>query len=148
MLCFEIWLNGKRLGVIGHKDAVALSAEVMFHNKSDSQFLGLSAITMPEGSHVKDCTWEAPQLGTGDEVLIKLVQLDTPMAPDHELLFAQRMPWPWGGKVNQCSFCGAEAAEGRVLFEGHGSRICSHCIEVRHRIISGEAENAANTSLS
>lgn len=148
MLCFEIWLNGKRLGVIGHNDALTLSAEVMFHNKNDSQFLGLSSITNPEGAEVKDCSWEAPQLGAGDEVLIKLVQSNTPMPPDHELLFAQRMPWPWGGNVEQCSFCGSEAAEGLGLFEGHDARICSQCIEFRHRIISGKATSADDVGLS
>lgn len=136
MLCFEVWLNGKMLHVIGHKDALALMVDVLFHSKQDQQFLNLNAITVTEGPETKECFWEAPQIGAGDEVLIKLVESDSPQPPDHELLFAQRiMAWPWRSEKSQCSFCGAEADEEHVLFEGLDARICSKCIEFRHRII-------------
>ena len=135
MLCFEIWLNGKMLHVIGHENAIALMADILFHNKHDSQFLNLSAITVAEGPDTKECVWEAPQIGLGDEVLIKLVESDSPQPPDHELLFAQRMAWPWRGEKSQCSFCGADADEEHVLFEGRDARICNKCIEFRHQAI-------------
>ena len=49
MLCYEIWLNGERLFVAGHKDAITLEARVLFHRKHTEQFLGVSSIVGLEG---------------------------------------------------------------------------------------------------
>jgi hypothetical protein len=138
MLCYEVWLNEKKLHVIGHKDAIALIADVTFLNKNDTQFIGLHAITHTDSTKSRECFWEAPQIGQGDEVRIKLVETDTPQAPDHEMLFGQGLTLPWSGEKTQCSFCGKAAAEGKALFEGFDARICENCIEFRHGIIAAE----------
>jgi hypothetical protein len=134
MLCFEVWLNGKMLHIIGHKDALTLNADVFFHRNNDTQFLGLNAITMTDASAAKDFIWDAPQISCGDEVLIKLVESNSPHPHDHELLFAQNQQLLLGGKT-QCSFCGAGPSDENILFDGVEARICASCIEYRHKII-------------
>ena len=143
MLCYEIWLNGERLFVAGHKDAITLEARVLFHRKHTEQFLGVSSIVGLEGQRPKDFEWDTPLLGIGDEVRIKLVESDSPIPPQHELPFGVRLPPPWGDNDAGCSFCGGSAAERKMLFDGPSVRICDACIEFRHEIIANASSSAA-----
>lgn len=135
MLCYEIRLNGEKLCVIGHEDALTLTAGVMHHRKMEPQFIGLNAITLTDDSKVRECIWNAPQIRAGDEISIKLVESDSPTPPDHELLFAQQQANLVAGKT-QCSFCGADESSGMRLFDGSEARICESCIEFRHKILA------------
>src|SRR5512146_2135307 len=118
MLCFEIWVNGEKLLVAGHEDALTLCADVSFHRNNAEQFLGVNSIAWREGQRPKDFNWEAPNLGLGDEVRIKLVESDSPTPPQIEQPFGVRLPPPWGSNDAACSFCGGTAEERRILFEG------------------------------
>lgn len=138
MLCYEIWLNGKLLHMIGHEDALALIADVTFHRKEKEQFLNLTAVVWQEGQEAKDCYWLAPRLTTGDEVRIRLVEAESPELPDDEIPYGVRKPPPWGSTDNHCSFCGAASSERKMLFDGYSVKICDACVEFNHRILTNE----------
>ena len=143
MICYEIWLNEKKLFLVGHKDALALEATVSFHRENLEQFLNVVSVVWREGMEAKDCFWEAPRLGVGDQVRVKLVDSEAPSEPNYELPYGMRTPPPWGSEDARCSFCGAPKNDRKLLFEGPSVKICDACVAFYHRMVS--KENASET---
>ena len=94
MLCLEIWVNGKKLLVAGHKDALILMADVMYHRADSKQWLNISAVAGREGIAPTDHMWEAPRLSVGDEVLIELVEAEAPSTATYETPYGMKMMPP------------------------------------------------------
>ena len=121
--------------VAGHPDALMLGTEVMFHREQAQSFLNVMCVVWHKGMDAKELMWETPRLQIGDEVLIKLVDGVVPDAANWEWPYGMRQPPPWGDDTAQCSFCGANPADRRAMFDGYKVRICAECVEFRHRII-------------
>ena len=144
MICFEVWLNGKKIKTIGHKDALILNADIMFHRENKEQYLNLFSSVWRKEVEGKDLFWSTPNLSLGDEVIIKIVETDKPDFPDHEHMEGVKLPPPWGGDKNRCSFCGKTEDGVELLFDGLEAKICNECIEFKNRIYL-ESKKQKNT---
>lgn len=143
MRCLEIWLNGQRVKLIGHPDALMLAAEVAVWAKYSSpgkaEFLQAHAIVWKEGTQAKDHLWDMPDISVGDEVLIRLVESEAPEPPTYDMVdYGIRLPPPLGDPSGCCSFCGAQASHRKKMFNGPKVRICDACVNFYRRFTDHE----------
>lgn len=116
MLCFEVWINGKKERVVGCGSAEEYSVSLTAYpeHSSDSVSLEMSGYAPSREVCLDELRWGGSELRLGDEILIKIVKTedaDTPVRTRH--------------------------GEGQIG-DAHQAMICSNCgkshLEVEHMI--------------
>ena len=83
MLAFEVSVNGKRRYIAGHRDEHSLQLILWGNNRSQRGASVNTFITVPNESPGGFATLSYPPelVGIGDEVTIRIVDVDKPDAP-------------------------------------------------------------------
>ena len=84
MLCYEVFLNGEKVALAGMTDWAVMSVIVSATRGDDDRdhhtlhIGGMSRQGDHGGYHAR---WKAPDLMTGSEILVRLIDCDEPDAP-------------------------------------------------------------------
>ncbi len=136
MICFEVTVNGRRIALAGQVDALALSASVEYHRMHPDHYLNVNAVAWREGTRRStDSTWETPLLIPGDEARVRIVEGEQADNPRWQETSGVRMPPPWGGGEERCSFCGGDRQHRKTIFDRPAVKICDGCVDCYHRIL-------------
>jgi len=137
MLCFEVWINGKKERVVGFESAeeysVCLTA---FPNLSDSVSLEMSGYASSPEVYQDELRWSGSELRLGDEILIKIVNReagDTPIRTRHgegEIGDADR--------AMICSNCGKSHLEVERMIQAERITLCGECCKSIAEFVSDE----------
>src|SRR3954467_12332524 len=129
MRCFEVTINDKIIGVIGHADAPAMFASLEASRDVDPVRLECTALLPDRDGKAVYGTWGSHELALGDTLRIRIVeseQADRPTIVVHgvgEEGGTTDAQWPF------CSFCGKSAAEVQSMVGGRRAYICDGCID-------------------
>jgi len=146
MICFEIWVNGKKKVVAGQDKLKILSAEVLYCHLPSKIYFNVTGTSWEEGVDALDIIWDMPILKLGDEVKISIVESDSPDSPTYNNVMGLKVPPPKGWGDGLCSFCGEPPKENETFAEGPGVSICYVCADINYRklakqqkILSGDS---------
>lgn len=127
MLCFEVWINGKRERVVGLKSAeeygVYLSA---YPNVSpDSASVEMFGYRPSNQTYADELTWGVSELQPADEVLIRVVTTDAPDPPTISRYTEGQVDD--SRKAMICSNCGRSHLEVQQMITAQHIRLCGEC---------------------
>lgn len=128
MLCYEIWVDEKRLCIAGHKDAVSLQASIFATKGTDRPSMVVSAIIKSGDKASEDARWAKTSLSIGSDVKIRVVDSLKPDVPETLAVFGARLH-PNGTSELFCSFCGRSENEDQPIIQGETANICLECAE-------------------
>src|SRR6266850_341766 len=104
MRCFEVWINDKRVGLVGHAEAETVSATLEATTGIDVVILELIAELSSRDEKMAYATWGTHSASVSDELRIRIVE--SPSADPGAVVVqgigevASTTVWPL------CSFCG------------------------------------------
>lgn len=129
MLCFEVWINGKRIKTVGYETAeefgVSFSAYPSLN--SDSAALEMTGYASSEHLYSDELRWGLTELRTGDEVLIKLIT-----AEDADPPLKARYAEGQASDAKQamiCSNCGKSHFEVEHMVTANRIVLCGDCCQ-------------------
>ena len=137
MLCFEISINGEWKYTAGIDDAEQLEARLETLGSSDEVVFSVTAFPPSERSYPHFANWGTAPCSVGDEVRIRLVDVDKPDLPRHSN-YGEGKPVDVNGETPLCSFCGKEKEEVKKLIAGPKVFICNECVELCVDIVADE----------
>ena len=127
MLCYEIWVNGKRVCVAGAENVRGVQATLILRNSAALFFV--RADTEVSNSLGESFTWLNREVARDDEVRINLVESETPDKPESTKFFGTKIDSE-GRKLVYCSFCGQSAKEAEKMVAGFAANVCSECFKL------------------
>ena len=130
MIAFEVLVNGTRLCVAGIGESGVLTSMVVFaagqrlvDESSSAEERGTKHLRIGGWKKTADdssrqCEWLKRTLSVGDEVVLRILEVDTVDEPSqvHE------------EQPRACSFCGAKSKHSGDLIAGAEVRICHACL--------------------
>jgi hypothetical protein len=130
MRCFEILVNGKRVAVIGHKEAQRLTASVETNPHIEVAAVDLVAELPLRNAHVTHASWPDQTLKVGDELTVRVVDVPSADAPATvvsqdlgQMSEEEGSPWP------MCATCGKAWHDTEGMVSGRGVHICDACLK-------------------
>lgn len=139
MLCFEVWINGKKERVVGCKSAeeygVYLSA---YPNvSSDSVSMEMSGYAPSDQIYPDELRWGTAELQPDDEVLIKVVSAEAPDPATRSRYAEGQIDDP--PKAIICSNCGRTNLEVEQMITAQRITLCGECCRKFADFISDES---------
>jgi hypothetical protein len=138
MLCFEVWINGKKDRVVGFESAEEYSVCLTAcpEHLPDSVSLEMSGYAPSPEVCLDELRWGGSELRLGDEVLIKIVNqedADTPI----------RTKYGEGqigdaDKAMICSNCGKSHLEVERMIQAERITLCGDCSKRIAEFVSDE----------
>ncbi len=138
MLCFEVWINGKKERVVGFGSVEEYSVYLTAYPEllSDSVLLEMSGYAPSREVCLDELRWCGSQLRLGDEVLIKIVNqedADTPIrARDGEGQIG------YADKAMIFSNCGKSHLEVERMIQAERITLCGDCSKTIAEFVSDE----------
>src|ERR1700752_1615953 len=84
MRAFEVYVNGERLCTAGVNDSTVLTAIIDYVGRDKERLhLHVGGLLIPQEEHVR---WQDMDLAVGDDVRIKVVEIETVDAPTKRYL--------------------------------------------------------------
>ena len=139
MITFEIWIDGNKICLAGHEQAISLHASLALPPGAAMPHFAVTGMIQSQATLIEDHSWVACTIPISSEVLIKVVDsMEPDRAAELRSLFGTRLHPSY--KELFCSFCGRSQKDVRHLCEGIGGNICDECVETCQESISAKAE--------
>jgi ClpX C4-type zinc finger protein len=129
MRCFEVWLNGKRVALVGHPEAERISATLEATKEIDPVSLELLAELPAQAGSFAYASWESHDLVVGDKLELQVIDDDHPDVGSvikhgvGELVSDDAKVWPL------CSLCGKSYHDVHAMIRGQRAYVCDLCID-------------------
>ena len=137
MLCFEVWINGKKERVVGFGSAeeysVCLTA---FPDLSDLVLLEMSGYAPSAEVCLDELRWGGSELRLGDEVLIKIVKQEDADTPTRTRYGEGQIGD--ADKAMICSNCGKSHLEVERMIQAERITLCGDCSKSIAEFVSDE----------
>jgi len=140
MLCFEVWVNGKKRYVAGHQRMHSIQTTVACRPNADQAHVFTSVSVRDEDDRFSDHRWNNIPLRKGDQVAIKITDSPPDEAADQVVRYGASY-YENDRQVFTCSFCGRSDNEVSHMVTHPGANVCNDCIVTLHEILEQEKEN-------
>ncbi len=129
MISFEVWINGKIEFTVGFKGAeefgVYLSHNPELHN--DFASLEASGYAQSDAEFTDEIKWGNRSIRQGDEVIIKLVNSESPDEPSRTRQNIGLIPDAKNAML--CSNCGKTHFQIERLIRAERITLCNECVD-------------------
>ena len=164
MICLEVYVNDKKVAVIGKKVAQNYHATVTYWGGKDVVEVSANGATnMDKNKITETFSWGSQLIKVGDTIKVKIIDCENPDNPieinryDHteemtklenriiEATAKHRVKAEINGndylieeapKRNCCSFCGKDKDSVKILIDGPLVKICNECVRLCNDIIA------------
>ena len=139
MKCCEITKNGARALVVGHIALRRIAGSLVLNADAAGVFSFDGEIA--SGSMAMETVrWGEVGVQFGDEIKIRIVDFDSPDAPQHTGTFGRVVKEETTEEF--CSFCGR--GQEAKLVRGAAANICDECVVLAAEIVRQDKERQAN----
>jgi hypothetical protein len=166
MYCLELWVNDKRVAIVGRENSQNYHATVTYWGRRDAVEVSANGSSDVKNNISETYTWGKQNLASDDVVTIKVIDCKNPDSPievnkhDHtedmdeleakivEMTAKYRVKAELEGKASilesdvpegiYCSFCGKAKDKVEKMISGPSVFICSECVDVCNSIVKGE----------
>jgi ClpX C4-type zinc finger protein len=144
MICYEVWVNGKRLCTAGAEKMRSIYASLIFPKQINRALFMVGVDTEPTKSLRENVFWVDRGLKLNDEIKIKIVERHTADKPKSVKSFGTKITAS-GKKKLSCSFCGKGEKQVPRLITGSGANVCSECVQLAVDILNDEGITRRST---
>lgn len=166
MYCLEVWVNEKKVAIVGRDNSQNYHATVTYWGGRDAVEVSANGASHVKRNISETFTWGKQNIASGDVVTIKVIDCKDPDGPievnkhDHtedmdeleakivEMTAKYRIKAELEGKESLiesessagifCSFCGKAKDDVKKMISGPSVFICSECVDVCNSIVEGE----------
>ncbi len=128
MLCFEVWLNGKKKLLAGYKDVSELGLSIETLEKE--AFLEVTAGIWKTNSPPDYLFWDGVDFKIGDEIIIKLLDSNKPDPPTRISQDPEDAEEPKSRREMLCSSCKKSFRDAKKMIKMPGVILCNKCIDL------------------